>query len=551
VACIADVLSGGLEFPNYEMVNYTVVDGTHVHMTLNKVHAVGAVIAVGGLCGYGLEQTIDTKNGIRQVFPVVGSSSATSLYYGDGNTPIVGNQGDPSTSAYMNWSATVATISRTSNVVTVTTAGNLPADVNGLTVTVSGIADTSYNGNYVVTTTGPNSLTYSNTGANSTSSGGTLSYLTGGFVLYPMAEVLSVFNTGTKNVDGAFTLAPNTVPWSTGDALEQPHYYQQVTDADNELVSQFVPRPVQYQSAGKDYAGEVGPGVRGWQVLNLVPTTEYIGGGGTHPTPYTAFLSSGVWNTNLEADAGVRAVIWAHCNMHGCNRWDSGYSLFDLDSATGQDFLNFSPQSDSVSWQLLGTSYTFSPTAFTAGTINVGTLNATTISGGVSGSSITSGTVSAARLPVFGPSGSSHAAGIVPDPAATAGSTRYLREDGTWNVPAGGAWSTTTPAPTCGSGTPTTISSTVSANQAGKTANLNIDVKDTSNGTCSGQITVGLPFTLATSSVLVCKELNITGYTGTALLVSGGTTANLLNYLGGTYAASGAEIVCSGTVQTQ
>jgi hypothetical protein len=47
--------------------------------------------------------------------------------------------------------------------------------------------------------------------------------------------------------------------------------------------------------------------------------------------------------------------------------------------------------------------------------------------------------VSAARLPLFGPSGSSHAPGAVPDPGATAGATRYLREDGTWNVPAGGS----------------------------------------------------------------------------------------------------------------
>ena len=43
-----------------------------------------------------------------------------------------------------------------------------------------------------------------------------------------------------------------------------------------------------------------------------------------------------------------------------------------------------------------------------------------------------------ADLPVFGASGVSHSKGAVPDPGATAGSTRYLREDGTWVVPAGG-----------------------------------------------------------------------------------------------------------------
>ena len=38
----------------------------------------------------------------------------------------------------------------------------------------------------------------------------------------------------------------------------------------------------------------------------------------------------------------------------------------------------------------------------------------------------------------FGASGASHAAGIAPDPGATAGTTRFLREDATWATPAGG-----------------------------------------------------------------------------------------------------------------
>jgi hypothetical protein len=38
-------------------------------------------------------------------------------------------------------------------------------------------------------------------------------------------------------------------------------------------------------------------------------------------------------------------------------------------------------------------------------------------------------------LPVFGPSGSGHSKGVVPDPGSTAGSTRFLREDATFDVP--------------------------------------------------------------------------------------------------------------------
>ena len=54
-----------------------------------------------------------------------------------------------------------------------------------------------------------------------------------------------------------------------------------------------------------------------------------------------------------------------------------------------------------------------------------------------SASDLTSGTVPVARLPVFVASGASHAAGAVPDPGATAGTTKFLREDATWVTPSG------------------------------------------------------------------------------------------------------------------
>lgn len=41
-------------------------------------------------------------------------------------------------------------------------------------------------------------------------------------------------------------------------------------------------------------------------------------------------------------------------------------------------------------------------------------------------------------VPVFVGSGASHATGLVPDPGASAGTTKYLREDATWDVPSGG-----------------------------------------------------------------------------------------------------------------
>jgi len=48
-----------------------------------------------------------------------------------------------------------------------------------------------------------------------------------------------------------------------------------------------------------------------------------------------------------------------------------------------------------------------------------------------------------ADYPVFVGSGASHAVGAVPDPGASAGTTHYLREDGSWIVPAGSDPTTT------------------------------------------------------------------------------------------------------------
>jgi trimeric autotransporter adhesin len=426
VACVADQ-PNSTNPHNYEMANYTVVDGTHLQMTLNKVHRAGATIAFGGLCGYGLEQTVDTVGAIRQVFPVIGSYSATGLYYGGSITAIVGLQGN--TSAFLNVAQPVAAIARNNNVVTVTTAGNLPVDVNGLTMNVSGVADQSYNGSFTVTSTGANALTYSQTGSNSTSTGGTVAKLTGGYVLYPMAEVLGVFDAATKSIDGQLTLAANTVPWTSNDAVEEPHYYQEAVSADTIFVGQTIPRPAVTQTAGVRYEQNVGPGLNGWTISNTAPATNYLGNGGTHSAPHAAYEELGIWQRTMDMQAGEQSVFSVHCNSHGCGRWNSNYNLFELDSSAGVDTESYQPGTSTLQMNLRGTGYQFSPQAFTAGTINAGTVNATTLNGAVS----------AAQLPLFGISGSGHGPGAVPDPGATAGSTRYLREDGTWSVPAGGS----------------------------------------------------------------------------------------------------------------
>lgn len=391
VACVSDVALPDQRPLNFETAAYTVVDASHIQMTLVRPHASGATLAVGGLCGYGLEQKVDTVNGIRQIFPVIGSTSSTSLLYAGGYSSIVGVQG--LTSAYLNVNLIVASIARSGNVVTVTTTANLPQDLNGLTMTVQSVSDSSYNGTFAVTTTGPNTLTYSNTGPNSTSSGGSLTYVTGSYGLYPMAEVLSVYNSTTKAVDGQMTLAANTVNWAAGDTVEMPHYFQEWVSADTDSVTQYTPRATRYQSAGVLYQGNNSAGLYGWQINNATPASNYFGNGGTHTPPTTGINVVGVWNRSLEMQAGEQTVFDVHCNSHGCNKWNSNYNLFQLDSSAGADTVNYSPATSTMTYYLRGTGYTFAPTGLTTNTINATTLNATTINGTVNGAASTVGSI--------------------------------------------------------------------------------------------------------------------------------------------------------------
>ena len=436
VACVADQESPAQHFPNYETANYTVVDATHVQLTLNKVHASGAVVSVGGLCGYGLVQTADNHQILKQVFPVVGSISGTALLYADAGAALVGLQN--TTSAYANISFPVASIARSGNVVTATLGQSIGQDVNGLTMTVNGVADPSYNGSFAVTSTSAYTLTYPDNGPDSTSNGGTISFHNGGFALYPMAEVLSVYNPATRGVDGTMTLAPNTVAWATGDAVEEPHYYSTVVYPDSEIISQFMPRPpIQILRPGKIYQDSLSVNFTGWDIANQVPANFYYGGGGTHLPPDAAYRAEGVWRRTLELDAGTESLLYAHCNLEGCNRWNSDYNLVAMDSATGTDALRYSPESNQLAIQLGGHPTTFGPSTITTDVINANTVNATKLSGTMDASTVATGVLNPARLPLFGPSGATHAAGAVPDPGATAGASRYLREDGTWSAPAG------------------------------------------------------------------------------------------------------------------
>jgi len=95
-------------------------------------------------------------------------------------------------------------------------------------------------------------------------------------------------------------------------------------------------------------------------------------------------------------------------------------------------------------------------------------------------SDVVSGTLAVARLPVMVASGASHSVGAVPDPGAVAGTSKYLREDGTWNTPPGS-----------GSGTPSGSTTQVQFNDGGAfgaAPSFTFD-KTTGNLTLGGTVT--------------------------------------------------------------
>lgn len=71
------------------------------------------------------------------------------------------------------------------------------------------------------------------------------------------------------------------------------------------------------------------------------------------------------------------------------------------------------------------------PSALPANGGNADTVNNHTVNSDVPANAVFTDTT----YSVMGASGSGHASGLVPDPGSTAGTTKFLREDGTWQVP--------------------------------------------------------------------------------------------------------------------
>jgi len=201
--------------------------------TFAAPHSSGAVVASGGLSGYFLELTADTVSAattkgtaLRQAFPVLYSTSSTSL------AASISNQG--------RWG----------------------------------------------------SLASGSTTAWTSSSGGN------GYVLYPGAQVTSVYSSGA--VGNTFSLMPNAVNWASGDAVELPQHPASHSSTGSWLNRSWWPNSG-VRGPLIQFLGVPGYGTEGLWIQNLGPSTLYNGGGGNLSVPYNAEFIQGPWSNLLVA----------------------------------------------------------------------------------------------------------------------------------------------------------------------------------------------------------------------------------------------------------
>jgi hypothetical protein len=120
---------------------------------------------------------------------------------------------------------------------------------------------------------------------------------TTGYVLYPGAQVLSVYANGA--VGNTFTLMPNAVAWANGDTVELPQHPANGSHLGSWNVLSWWPA---FQGGGPmlTFMGVPGQGTAGMTVYNAAPSSLYNLGGGNLAQPLGAYKVQGPWQHALD-----------------------------------------------------------------------------------------------------------------------------------------------------------------------------------------------------------------------------------------------------------
>jgi hypothetical protein len=186
-----------------------------------------------------------------------------------------------------------------------------------------------------------------------------------GYVLYPGAQVTSVYSSGA--VGNTFSLMPNAVNWANGDMVELPQY-----PADHAVLGSWNVRTWWPSAASIGgaiaFTGVPGADTMGLWINNMAPTTLYRNGGGNLYPPHAAVQIDGTWNSAMQVESygpytfGMRFMG---------QTWGSATPVYPIDVQPPSgldDYLKYDPTSKA--WMLSANSqgglYTFGGAGFTA-----------------------------------------------------------------------------------------------------------------------------------------------------------------------------------------
>ncbi len=249
------------------------------------VHPAGTIVEQGGMCGgklalgNGYANPSTANGGYMTSYYVVGSRAATSLdvvnvYKGGQNGP----QAIHIPGVTAPYSVSFTGMTRTSNVVTAAVSGAYQQWPNYYvapplaSMQITGASDSSFNGVITTTTVNDNLITWPQTAANSTATGGTLSIVgLNNYVVYCGAETVAVLPTQLQ-------VEPNDCSWPTGGTIVQPNFYSQ---ADGVLgISGNGTTPSAGLGLAVSLAGHKYAGGQYMLFTSSDPITNYVGYGG-------------------------------------------------------------------------------------------------------------------------------------------------------------------------------------------------------------------------------------------------------------------------------
>jgi len=198
--------------------------------------------------------------------------------------------------------------------------------MEGQLMTIANCASSQLNGAFPIHVEGFTTFSYQVSGAStglscftpSPSTAPTFTHYNGNFIMYPRAQITSVYDQAQKRVDGVIAVEPNNVNWSytnptTSPAptatIEVPHWHQPALSDVQNFVQSYT--KLTQEPRGKTFLGIVTGNVFGDRVDNDAPLGQYEGYGGTESAPRTARYTEGWWSTYSEINQAPNGSLFS------------------------------------------------------------------------------------------------------------------------------------------------------------------------------------------------------------------------------------------------